>query len=97
MNQRLFVVESVFTIKGRGLGAVGFKAEDYGSLRLRSGDEVELRLPDGSSRHTTIVGVEYPPSIKSIGAKPPDPTYGIILADVTATDVPPGTEIWTTR
>ena len=40
MNQRLFVVESVFTIKGRGLGVVGFKAEDYGSLRTKIGEEV---------------------------------------------------------
>jgi hypothetical protein len=97
MNQRLFVVESVFTIKGLDLGAVGFKADDYGSLRTRIGEEVELRKPDGSSRHAPIVGVEYPPSIKRIDPKPPDPRYGIILANLTAADMSPGTEIWTTQ
>ena len=96
-HRRLFVVESVFTIKGRGLAAVGFTQEEYGAVRnvVRIGDGVELRRPDRTTLRATATGIEYPPSVIWIGPKPPDARYALLLSNLAPADVPVGTEVWT--
>lgn len=94
---QLFVVEDVFTIRGRGVAAAGFTADDYGRVRraVKAGDCVELKRPDRSTLFATVLGIEYPPGSVWIGPKPPDVRHAILLADLAAADVPAGTELWT--
>jgi hypothetical protein len=96
MASRLYTVESVFTIEGRGPVLVGFAGDQYGLFRI--GDDVDLRRPDGSVIRARIVGIEYPPSVLFVGGPPPGPKYGVVVAPpITQADVPLGTEVWATK
>ena len=90
MPRLLFTVKSLFTIKGRGVVAEP-GVEDYKAVRI--GDPIELRRPDGTIVQTTILGVEYSPSIKWVGPRPAVVRCGVLLG-LAAEDIPPGTEIW---
>ena len=93
MSERLFTVDEVSLIEGRGTVVCGFKIEQYG--RFRKGDEVVLRRPNGSTIKTKIAGVEYPPSITWLEKRPENPSYGILVEPpITRDDVPIGTEVW---
>jgi hypothetical protein len=86
MTRRLFTVEDTFVIHGRGLVlAPGLIPE--GNERFRVGDPVTLRRPDGSSTETRIGGLEL--------LDPNPQRYVVILlAGITKSDIPPGTEVW---
>jgi translation elongation factor EF-Tu-like GTPase len=87
----LFTVEDTFQISGRGCVLVPGPSAEEGSQRIRIGDRVCLRKPDGCSFDTTIAGVEM------IGhrSRPKVITAPILLpGDVTKGDVPIGTEVW---
>ena len=57
MSQLLFKVDGVFDITGRGV-VLTPGVDGAGPLRVRVGDPLELRLPDGSSRRTVVRGLE---------------------------------------
>jgi hypothetical protein len=76
------IVLDVFEITGRGCVVVHGPPGDPG-LRLRTGDGVLLKRPDGSEIRTTVRGT-------SMGNGDPDS----LLADIRREDVPLGTEIW---
>jgi hypothetical protein len=58
--------------------------------RLKKGDILELRKPDGSVVQTTLFGLEWPsPSRGALIMTLPPP--------LTKNDVPAGTEIWKMR
>jgi len=86
MGRRLFVVEGTFAIKGRGLVLVpGILPE--GDERIRAGDLIELRKPDGSAIATRIGGLE-------LVCPNPRGDVVIMLKELAKTDVPIGTEVW---
>jgi hypothetical protein len=92
--ERLFTVDEVYDIEGRGSVVCGFSLEQYGELR--QGMNISLRRPDGSSIATFISDVEYPPSIIWLGKKPDDATYGVLWGrSISKDDFPIGTEVWT--
>lgn len=80
----LFVVEDVFSIKGRD-GAIltpGFPVR----LKVAAGAAIELRRPDGSRLATTIKGIEM---------CCPNPKHAVpILIPLPQDQVPVGTEVW---
>jgi translation elongation factor EF-Tu-like GTPase len=91
MARCLFVVEDTFFIKGRGLVLVpGIVLQ--GDERLRVGDPILLKRPDGSFFESAIGGIEMiygtPPSSKQ--------NVHILLKDLTKEDVPIGSEVWST-
>ena len=77
MPKRLYAIESCFTIEGRGIVLEGFSEDQYHMLNV--GEPIELRRPDGSVIKCVIAGIEYPPSVKYIGDKPPHAKYGVIV------------------
>ena len=89
-GQRLFTVADVFFLQRRGPVLIpGLPTQ--GPLHLRVGDPIELRRPDGSTRQTTVRGIEM--------ADPPPPGgrshIPILLPDdIVKGDVPIGTEVW---
>lgn len=87
----LFIVEDAFQIAGRGCVLVPGPSAEQGSQRIRIGDGLRLRKPDGNSFDTVIQGVEM------IGRRPRPKviTAPILLPrDVKKGDVPTGTEVW---
>lgn len=87
----LFIVEDAFQITGRGCVLVPGPSAEQGSQRIRIGDGLRLRKPDGHSFDTVIQGVEM------IGRRPrPNVITAPILlpSDVKNGDVPIGTEVW---
>jgi hypothetical protein len=89
MPRCLYTVEASFFIKGRGLVLVP-KIVPQEEKRLRVGDRVEIRRPDGSRLESCIGGIEIAHS------SPPRPTCEawILLRELTKEDVPIGSEIW---
>ena len=86
MGRRLFVVEDSFVIKGHGLVLVpGLLPE--GDERFRVGDSISLRKPDGSAIATRIGALEFL-------CPNPRGEVVIMLKNLTKTDVPVGTEVW---
>jgi hypothetical protein len=84
MSRHLFTVEETFTIRGRGTGLMpGIVPE--GGERLRIGDALRLRRPDGSEVEATIDGIEF------FGIQ--TGTYPIVVR-LPKLDVPLGTEVW---
>jgi hypothetical protein len=86
MTRRLFTVEAVCLLRGRDLVLVpGIIPE--GEERFRVGDPITLRRPDGSSVEAKISSLEFPN---------PNPrhTVPIGIAELTKSDVPVGTEVW---
>jgi len=88
--EHLFTVEHVFTVPhqgvylGPGLGGTGF--------RVRVGDPLELRKPDGSSAGTTIRGIAAFST-----SSPADPCRWLICLppEWEVGEIPIGTEVWT--
>jgi hypothetical protein len=88
MTEPLFTVQSTFTIRGRGLVLEGIRRDQYASIKV--GDTLVIQRPNGSKARTIVRGVEYPPSVKWIGERPPDPRYGVV---VDIDDVPVGSVV----
>jgi hypothetical protein len=89
MAKLLSVVDDVFQISGRGsVVVVPGIPRDGGDWRVKGGDTVTLRLPNGAETSTVIGGIEM--------ASPPHPSFIPLLLGpgLTKTDVPIGTEIW---
>jgi hypothetical protein len=87
MARKLFTVEAVFLIEGRGVFlAPGIVPE--GSERFRAGDTIELRRPDGNRNRTSIAGLDLPT---------PNPRHVVVVSlprNFRKDDVPIGTEVW---
>jgi hypothetical protein len=90
-ERQLITVTDVFEIAGRGIfaaPAVPYALIDSGpGERLRPGDQLELRRPDGSVARVKLCSLEWPSPSKG----------GLILnlgASITKADIPVGTEIW---
>jgi hypothetical protein len=89
MARRLFTVEDVFEIRGRGLLMTvlvpGIVPE--GGERFRIGDPIILLKPDGSSMSVKIGFLEQ---------IHPNPRHelSIVLNEVSKENVPIGTEVW---
>ena len=84
-------VEDCFVIKGRAGCVVVFSW--LADTRIRAGDQIRLRTPDGQARDTYIAAVEMVcgPSVDRSKA-------GIMLPlEITKQDVPAGTEIWSLK
>ncbi len=80
MADLIFKIADTFTIKGRGVCA---SPGERGVGRARVGDAIVLRRPDGSTLRVRVCEVTHP-------------HRDILLpADITKSDIPPGTEIWT--
>lgn len=90
MARRLLVVEDTFLIKGRGLIPAPGVLRDSG--RIRVGDPIELRRPDGTSIAWQIGGIEI-----LDGSAVDKNNTCILLKDLGKDDVPIGTEIWLTH
>jgi translation elongation factor EF-Tu-like GTPase len=91
MNEPTLIarIDDGFTIENRG--AVG-TAQSLSKV-VRVGDEVELRLPDGSRRHVRITAVEM---IWSNPTRPPN--YGLMFTEIAdKSEIPDGTEIWSLK
>ncbi len=89
MARCLLIVEDTFSIKGRGLVPVpGIVLQ--GEERLRIGDPILLKRPDGSFLHWRIGGIEM------ICSSPPRPKgeMHILLQGLNKDDVPVATEVW---
>ena len=87
---KLIVVDDVFEIQDALLAfapSVPFALAD--SVRLRNGDRLELRRPDGTVLQTTLHAV--------VRFTPSNGTVGISLKPFSKADVPIGTEIWKVR
>ena len=83
----LFVVESVFLIGHGGPVLVPGLTRTVGDDRVRAGDRIELRRPDGSILVTRIHGINF--------VKPSKGIYPISLPkSISKNDVPVGTEVW---
>ena len=90
-ERQLITVTEVFEVAGRGIFAapvVPFALIDSQlGGRLRLGDQLELRRPDGSVGCCSCAALEWPSPHQG----------GLILGlgtSVTKADVPIGTEIW---
>ena len=90
-ERRLIIVTDIIEIAGRGIcpwpvvphALIGSEPGE----RLKPGDQLELRRPDGSITRVKLCGLEWPSPSKG----------GLILrmeASLTKDDLPLGTEIW---
>jgi hypothetical protein len=85
--RRLIVVSDVFEFQDGTLHfspTMPIPAADR--LRLKAGDHLELRQPDGTIIETTLLAIDR--------FSPCDGTLGLCLGKLTKTDIPVGTEIW---
>jgi hypothetical protein len=82
--KKLFTVDQVFQITGRGLILLpGIALEALGETRVLTGDPIMLIKPDGSRLETVIRGMElHNPSPVLVGKK------------LKKEDVPDGTEVY---
>ena len=90
MDQLLFRVDDVFTIRGRGVVVVVDVVEWPADIRLRVGDPIEVVRTDGSRRRTEARSIEL--------MHMTDPTrrpVGVLLGpEVIKADVEVGAEVW---
>jgi hypothetical protein len=86
MLKHLSIVEDIFQITGRGLVVVpGVPGE--GNWRVKIGDAVVLKRPDGTEIATIIRGIEMVRAKREM--------FPLLLGlELNKTDVPIGTEIW---
>lgn len=85
---QITAVEDVFEIGGRGTVAVGVWQDE--SQRLRVGDCVEVRRPDGTTFQTLLTGVDL--FTKCFGVSR---SIGLLLGAIDkAAAVPKGSEVW---
>ena len=81
-------IDDVFQIAGRGCVVTPGIPKDA-DLRLKVGDPLLLRRPDGSDLRTILRGIE-------MGGSPEFPGIPILLgAEVSKEQVPVGSELWT--
>ena len=93
--EKLFTVENVYIIKGRGvLLSPGVSLEKY--AKIKKDDPIELRFPDGRTLNTKIDGLEYPPSVIRINTKSDAKRTSCILlsSQFKKEDIPNGTDVW---
>lgn len=86
MARHLLTVDDTFTIAGRGL-VLTPPIQMLPGERLRPGDTLLLKHPDGSETVTTLGGLE-------LSRPNPDGKVGLMLDRLTKVDVPIGTEVW---
>ena len=80
MPDLIFKIADTFTIEGRGVCA---SPGEWGIGQARVGDAIVLRRPDGSTLRANVREVTHP-------------HRDILLPDdISKSDIPPGTEIWT--
>ena len=91
MHRRLIVVTDLFEVPGRCLCALPIVPHELISPqqgeKLKSGDQLELRRPDGSAAKVTLLGLGWPSPAKG----------GLIIQldpSISKDDIPLGTEIW---
>jgi hypothetical protein len=88
MLKRLSIVEDIFQITGRGL-VVMPGVPCGGNWRVKIGDPIVLKRPDGSQVTTVIRGIEMGGRSRS------RPMIPLVLgSELTKDAVPIGTEIW---
>jgi hypothetical protein len=80
-------VETVFSVPGRGIVIVPAGLPD---LKVRDGDQVQLRVPNGCTRDTCITAVE---SMNQGPGKPRRPAFMLPLG-IEKHEIVEGTEIW---
>ena len=87
MSRLLFTVKDAFEIRGRLVLAPGIQPQEY--ERFRIGDIVSLRRPDGIVANRQIDGFEF---------ISPNPSKAVVICfhDLRKSDVPIGTEFWST-
>jgi hypothetical protein len=94
MSHFLFKICDTFWITNRGLVVTtDLTSEDAKAqgIRLRAGDTLELRRPDGSRVVSGIAGIAM------VDPYVPNRTLDFLLSPgVTKEDVPVGTEAWST-
>jgi hypothetical protein len=87
MGRRLLVVEQRFFLRGKGLmltpGVVPLAGE-----RIKPGDPVLVRRPDGSSLETTIQGTSTAVEFRSASQ------VFLLLELADKNQVPVGSEVW---
>ena len=66
--QRLFSVEDIFEIKGRGLVLVPTTKSGLESI-IKPGQKIQLRTPEGSSLDSRISSIEFLHGIGAEGQK----------------------------
>jgi len=82
-------IEDVFQITGRGCVVVPGIPESRTDLKIKVGDKVVLKRPDGSEVGTTICGIE-------MGNRSPSRFIPLLLgSEITKDMAPIGTELWT--
>ena len=88
MARLLSTIEAVFQLSGRNSVVVVPGIPKEGDWRIRVGDPLRLRLPDGSDAQSIVGGIEM--------LSPPNPTCTPLLLGpgLTKSEVPIGTEIW---
>jgi hypothetical protein len=86
MNRLLFTIDGTFEAPGPVLAVAGMG--DRAAGWIRGGDRVELHRPDGTTLRTYVIRLVSPAQVQA-GAR-----AGLVLAEVTAADVPPGTQVW---
>jgi hypothetical protein len=88
MGRMLFKVEHCFAIRNRGVVMLpGIVPQ--GNERVRVGDSLQLRRPDGTAVRTSIAGLEF------TNPMPANHALAVVLpTQLTKDDVPVGTEVW---
>jgi hypothetical protein len=88
MPRLLSKVEDTFELSGRRGVVVAPGIPRGADLRIKVGDPVWLRRPDGTEVRSSVVGIEM--------LSPPHPASIPLLIgpDLTKGDLPVGTEIW---
>jgi translation elongation factor EF-Tu-like GTPase len=82
--RRLFTVEDVFEIKGRGVSAIGPLDNEAPSWRI--GDRVRISRQDGSMKETIISGMPMG-TFKTNYCE-------VLLRDIAKADIQVGDEVW---
>jgi len=80
-------VETSFEIEGRGRGCVIVPAF-LADLRVRVGDPIQLRTPDGRVKDTHITAVEFLSGLDETRLS------FMLPRDIMNQDIPEATEIW---
>lgn len=88
MSRLLSIVAGCFALSGRSSVVVVPGIPREGDWRVKTGDLLTLRRPDGTTEDTVVAGIEM--------ASPPHPDFIPMLLGpgLTKDAVPVGTEIW---
>ena len=91
MRRKLFVIDGVFNITGRGIVVTGERESDFPAFKI--GSTVVLIQPNGEEFITKIVGIDIskPIDYKTFNRN----KIGVLFEDnVSKKDVPIGTELF---